>query len=88
MNPEFEERSWLRLRAHGAAQISPGFADRVLRAARGAAEAAPSLLGQLMLCAATATLCFLAVTAVHSVEVRAQTDRSLADWRNIAPATD
>jgi hypothetical protein len=59
-----------------------------MRAARSAAEAAPSLFGQLILSAATATLCFLAVTAMHTASVRAQSTRNLAVWSQIAPATD
>ncbi len=88
MNPDFEVRSWSRLRARAASQIRPGFADRVVRAARSAAERAPSLLGQLMLSAATATLCFLAVAVVHTAKIRQQSHRNLAVWQDIAPTAD
>lgn len=88
MNPESEDRAWRALQARAQAQLRPGFADCVLRAARTASEAAPSLMGSLMLSAATATLCFLAVAAVHSAQVRVQTDRNLANWQSIASAND
>jgi hypothetical protein len=88
MNPDFDPRVWDRLQARASAQLRPAFADRVLRAARSAAEAAPSLLGQLAVCAATAAFCFVAVAVVHTAKVRVQSSRSLADWQVIAPATD
>lgn len=88
MTPDIEDRAWSALRARGAAQLRPGFADRVLRAARSATGAAPSLFGPLVLSAAMAMLCFLAVAVFHSEQVRVQSDRSLADWQNIALAAD
>ena len=88
MTPEIEDRAWRALHARGAAQLGPGFADRVLRAARSAAENAPSLVGPLVLSVATAMLCFLAVAVFHTERVRAQSSRSLADWQSIALAAD
>eukprot|EP01031_Cornospumella_fuschlensis_P048365 gene48365-59229_t len=52
-----EPRAWAQLQRHAAAQIRPGFADRVVRAARAGAEAAPTLLSIFTLSAITAALC-------------------------------
>jgi hypothetical protein len=84
MNPE---NAWNSLRAHAAAQLKPGFPDRVLRAARAGAEAAPSLLGQFALSAATAALCFLAVALFNAQTTRAEAESSLAAWQDIASAS-
>ena len=61
-----ETRAWAQLQRHASAQLRPGFADRVVRAARAGAEAVPSLLSIFTLSAATAALCLLAVTLLNT----------------------
>ena len=84
MNPE--DQSWQRLREHAAAQLSPGFADRVMRAAHAAKAAAPSLFGQIMLSAATAALCFTAVAVFHGARTTDRQDET--DWQQISATAD
>ena len=79
MNPENEV--WMRLREHGASQITPGFADRVLRAAR--AKASPLLVAHIAMCGATAALCLAAVLIYHA-RGRADDASSMAGWTEIA----
>ncbi len=57
MKPESE--AWSELRRRAAGCIRPGFADRVIRAAR--MRATPTFLTQFAWSAATAALCFGAV---------------------------
>ena len=83
MNPE--DRAWSRLHDHAAAQLSPGFAQRVLSAARAAAT--PSLAAQFTLGLATAGLCFVAVTLFQAGR-SGEENHNLAVWQNIASATD
>ncbi len=88
MNPESHEaKTWAQLHAHAAAQLSPGFPDRVLRESRARAMAAPSLLRQFALSAATAALCFLAVAFVDARTSSAAAS-NLADWQQIASASE
>jgi hypothetical protein len=84
MNPE--DRAWTLLHERAAAQLSPGFAQRVLVAARAVASA-PSILGQFTLGLATAALCFLAVTLYQS-QRSSEENHNLADWQQITSATD
>ena len=70
------------MRTHAASQLRPGFAERVLRAARVAAEV-PSLLSQLALSAATAAVCLAAVVLVQDRNALQNDERNLADWENI-----
>jgi hypothetical protein len=88
MNPELENRLFRQRQDQAAARLSPGFADRVLRAARAGIEAAPSLFGQLLLGAATAAACALVVIVVHTRATHAQDQRTLADWQEIATSAD
>jgi len=89
MNPETQEtKAWAILRAHGAAQLSPGFPDRVLRESRARALASPSLFGQFALSAATAALCFLAVAIFDAQNSSVATETNQADWQQIASASD
>jgi hypothetical protein len=85
MNPE--DRAWSRLQNHAAAQLSPGFAQRVLVAARAGAKAAPSFLGQFTLGAATAALCFVAVTLFQAQRTGGDESSTLADWQKITAAS-
>ena len=94
LQPEFAQRvlrhargadavAWAQLRSHAAAQIRPGFAERVLRVAR-ALTSAPSLLDQLALCAATATVCLLAVLFVNERNYRSVEQANLVSWAQLA----
>jgi hypothetical protein len=74
-------QAWGQLQEHGAAQLRRGFAERVLRAV---GVEMPSFVSQVALSAATAGFCVLVVIGVHSVNVRRETARNLADWRQLA----
>jgi hypothetical protein len=87
MNPDTESRAWGALQQRAAARLSPGFADRVVRAAHAAIDAAPSLLGQFLLGAATAAACALVVVAFHAHATKAETARNLADWQAISSSS-
>lgn len=78
-----EELAWAQLQQEAAAQIRPGFAERVLRAAR-ALTSAPSLLDQLAFCAATATVCLLAVLFVNERNYRSVEQANLVSWAQLA----
>ena len=82
-----EDQAWASLRQHAASQLSAGFPDRVLRAARGAASVAPSYLSQFFLGAVTAGLCLLAAVLFYerSSTPEAQT---LASWQEVASDAD
>lgn len=89
MNPETQEtKAWAILRSHGAAQLAPGFPDRVLRESRAQAAAAPSLFGQFALSAATAALCFVAVAIFDAQTSGPATASNQADWQQVASASD
>lgn len=66
----------------GARQLRPGFAERVLRAARAAADM-PSLGSQFALSAATAAVCLGAVLFIHQRNVKAADERNLAEWQQM-----
>jgi hypothetical protein len=77
-----EDLAWDRLREHALSQITPGFADRVLREAR--AKASPLFVAHFAMCAATAALCLAAVALYHT-QASADDDAStLAGWSEIA----
>jgi hypothetical protein len=85
MKPEYE--AWLRLQQHAAAQISPGFPDRVLRAIRG--EASPLFVTQFAMCIATAALCLFGVILFHARAADPDEASNRAGWSEItAQATD
>lgn len=77
---KLENEAWRQLADHAAAQLSPGFASRVLHAAK---PTRPAFLGQLVVSAATAALFLLAVVFAHQRATRVATDRNLADWRQL-----
>jgi hypothetical protein len=82
-----EELAWARLREHAASRITPGFADRVLRAAR--ARPSPLFVAHFAMCAATAVLCLAAVAIYHAQASGDDDASSLAGWNEIAAqATD
>jgi hypothetical protein len=62
--------------------LRPGFAERVLRAARAAADM-PSLASQFALSAVTAAACLAAVLFAHNHSVEQADARNLAEWRQI-----
>ena len=78
-------RAWDQLQHHASSQLRPGFADRVLRAARARAEAAPSLFSIFAVSAATAAICFAAVTLYSTTSQNsAERDLNIAGWQRIA----
>ena len=79
-----EDYAWNSLRQHAASQISPGFPDRVLRAARGAAASAPSYLSQFVLGAATAAHCLAAVALYQSNTGSGDDEQNIASWQQVA----
>jgi hypothetical protein len=76
-----EDTAWNDLREHAASRITPGFADRVLRAARPGPS--PLFVAQFAMCAATAALC-LAAVALYRAQASGDDDGSLAGWTEIA----
>ena len=77
-----ENQAWARLREHATAQITPGFPERVLRAAR--AGATPLFVSHFAMCAATAAICLVAV-ALYDARVSSDDDaQSIAGWGEIA----
>ena len=74
--------TWRELLGFGASQLRPGFAERVIRAARAAADM-PSLGSQFALSAATAAVCLGAVFFVHRHNMQATDARNLAEWRQM-----
>lgn len=83
-----ESPSWSLLNQHAASCLRPGFAGRVLRAARQSAETIPSLFSQFAVGVATAALCFgaLAVLAMHQTASAAVA--SQPGWQEIASASN
>jgi hypothetical protein len=88
MNPDPESHAWELLRDRAAAQIRPGFADRVLRAARESVEPFSSLFAQLLVGAAAAAACALVVIVVHRQTTAAEDGRNIAAWQQIATSAD
>jgi hypothetical protein len=77
-----EPQAWMRLQEHAASQITPGFAERVMRAAR--QQASPLFVAQFAMCAATAALCLGAVILFNARSTAADDASSLAGWSEIA----
>ena len=77
-----EDQAWELLREHAAARITPGLPDRVLRAARAAAE--PLVVAHFALCAATAAVCLAAVALYHERLLADEASQSAAGWGEIA----
>ena len=86
MNPEPESQAWQLLRDRASAQIRPGFAERVLRAAR--QIAGPSPFSQLAFGAATVALCLMAIVWFQDRQSQSQRQQSLAAWQQVSMATD
>jgi hypothetical protein len=83
MNPE--NHAWTCLGNHAATQLSTGFADRTLLAAR---RPTPSHSGQFFLSATTATLCVLTVVIFFTRATKAENSQNLAGWHQVAAAID
>jgi hypothetical protein len=77
-----EDQAWMSLQEHAASQIAPGFADRVLRAAR--ENASPLFVAHFAMCAATAALCLIMVVLFHARASGDEDATSLASWSEIA----
>ncbi len=75
------------MQTHGARQLRPGFAERVLRAARAAADM-PSLASQFTLSAITAAVCLGAVVFIQHRRVEQADARNLAEWEQIVSAVE
>ena len=71
------------MQAAAARQLRPGFAERVLRAARAAADM-PSLGSQFALSAVTAAICLGAVLFLHQHNNKVADERNLAEWQQMA----
>jgi hypothetical protein len=72
----------MHLREHASSLIKPGFADRVIRAAR--TRPAPLFVAQFAMCAATAALCVAAVVIYGSGTSSDQNAQNLAGWNEIS----
>ncbi len=82
-----ENQTWALLREHAAAQITPGFPERVLKAARAAAS--PLFITHFAMCAATAAACLVAVALYHARVSGDEDTQSVAGWGEIvAQAND
>lgn len=73
--------AWERLREHAASRITPGFPDRVLRAAR--QGPLPLFVAHFAMCAATAALCLVAVV-LYRAQASGDDASNLAGWSEIA----
>jgi len=60
----------------------------VFRAARAGVGAAPSMLSQFALGAATAAICFLAVAVFKVQGTHEENNRAIADWQQIASSAE
>ena len=82
-----ENKAWALLREHAAAQIAPGFPERVLQAARAAAS--PLFIAHFAMCAATAAVCLVAVALYNARISGDENAQSIAGWGEItAQAND
>jgi hypothetical protein len=87
MNTPFNSHAWRHLRQHAAAQLSPQFADNVLRAARIDAADTRWTSSPFFVSAATAALCLLSVMLFHVRATNAASEQHLADWAEISVQT-
>lgn len=83
MNPD--KKAWCCLCDFAETQLSAGFVDRTVCAAR---KPTPSPSGQMLLSASTAMLCAIAVVVFFSQSTRAESSRNIAGWQQIAAAND
>ncbi len=88
MNMPFESLAWRQLQDRAAAQLSPQFADNVLREVRSAsADTSGWLSSSWLVSAATATLCLIGLMFFHAQQIDATSARHLADWQDISAQT-
>jgi hypothetical protein len=81
-----EDQAWNQLREEGASLLTPGFADRVLKAAR--EEEPPVVVSHFAMCLATAALC-LAAVVFFRVASSGEDASAVAGWNEVAAqATD
>jgi negative regulator of sigma E activity len=77
-----EHDAWASLREHAASQISPGFPDRVLRAAR--MRPSPLFVAHFAMCAATAAICLAAVAIYQTGFSGDDNAKNQAGWSEIS----
>jgi negative regulator of sigma E activity len=77
-----EHDAWASLREHAASRISPGFPDRVLRAAR--MRPSPLFVAHFAMCAATAAICLAAVAIYQTGFSGDDNAKNQAGWSEIA----
>ena len=91
MNTPFSSHAWRELQDRAAAELSPNFADNVLRAARaGSGEVSffQALAGSpFVVSALTAVICFMVVIMAHVHSTQVANDQRLADWQEISRQT-
>jgi len=88
MNMPSEPTPWRQLQECAASQLSPQFADNVLRAFRLERADARAWFGRAWLVsAATAMLCLAGVMFVHAQHIEADSARHLAAWQEISAQT-
>lgn len=76
-----EPYAWMALHEHAAHQLSPGFAQRTIAAAR---RVAPTLTSQVLVSLATAAVCLVAIYMVDAHLTKLETARNLAGWQQLA----
>lgn len=84
MNTPFNAEAWRQLREHAAGQLSPNFADNVLRASRLQTSLESPWSSPFLVSAATAALCFFLVVFFHAQATNAANSQNLADWNEIS----
>ena len=86
MNMPFDPVAWRELEKRAAQELSPNFAENVLRAARqtAVAEEPRGIRSSFAISAATAALCFTALLFVHARNTRATSEQHLAAWQEIS----
>ena len=90
MNMPFNSHTWRQLQLRASAQLSPQFADNVLRHARlgtHATERKSWVSNPFLVSLATAAFCLLAVMLFHVQQTEATSARHLADWQDISAQT-
>ena len=88
MNMPFESPAWRQLQVRAASQLTPQFADNVLRAARLSANENNAGFGRAWLVsAATATVCLVGLMFFHAQQIESTSAQHLAAWQDISAQT-
>jgi hypothetical protein len=88
MNMPSESFAWRQLQECAASQLSPQFADNVLRAARqSSAEPAAWFSRAWFVSAATATVCLAGLMFFHAQHIESASASHLAAWQEISAQT-